>query len=113
MKLPLTDEFLWNLEGKEGIILTREGINKVIKAKFKLFQKRKRKDGKWIMVIFDIPEKKRFSRDFLRKTLYLLGYKMLQQSVWVSPYDVYKETQNFIQRGSLDSYVKMFLIKEI
>ena len=74
---------------------------------------KKRKDRKWIMLIFDIPEKKRESRSLLRETLYLLGYKMLQRSVWVCPYDVSRETEDFIQRNSLDPYIKLFLIKEV
>jgi len=102
-----------NLKTKQGIILTKKGIDKALKAKFKTEKKRKRKDGKWIMLIFDIPEKKRKMRDLLREMLSFLGYKMLQQSVWVCAYDVLKETENFIQRKSLDQYIKMFLIKEI
>jgi DNA-binding transcriptional regulator PaaX len=52
-------------------------------------------------------------RDLLRELLYLLGYRMLQQSVWVCPYDVLKETEAIIQKLSLERYVKIFLIEEI
>jgi hypothetical protein len=102
-----------NLEEKQGILLTKEGENKVLKIKFKMKEKEKRKDEKWQMVIFDIPERKRFFRDLLRGNLQILGYKMFQQSVWVCPYDVLKETEGIIRKYSLDSYVKLFLIEEV
>jgi DNA-binding transcriptional regulator PaaX len=44
-------------------------------------------DGKWRMLIFDIPEKKRFVRDRIRNTLNSIGFVRLQDSVWVYPYD--------------------------
>jgi len=102
-----------NLRNKKGILFTKKGMGKVLKIKFKIKKKKRRKDGRWMMLIFDIPEKKRDLRNLLRETLYLLGYKMLQRSVWVCPYDVLKETEDFIQRNSLDPYIKLFLIKEI
>ena len=52
-------------------------------------------------------------RDLLRENLYFLGYKMLQQSVWVCPYNVSKETEAVLRKYSLDPYVKLFLIEEI
>ena len=75
--------------------------------------KKKRSDKKWQMMIFDIPEKKRFLRNILRENLTLLGYEMLQQSVWVSPFDVFKETEDLVSRYELDHYIRLFLIEEI
>ncbi|OGZ63169.1 MAG: hypothetical protein A3C58_01860 [Candidatus Staskawiczbacteria bacterium RIFCSPHIGHO2_02_FULL_34_10] len=102
-----------NLEGKQAIILTKEGLNKALKASFIMEGKKKRKDGKWIMLIFDVPEKYRKSRDLLRSILRNLGYKLFQQSVWVTPYDVSEKTEKLLQMYSLDKYVKIFLIEEI
>jgi len=102
-----------NLEEKQGVILTKKGAEKVLKIKLKTTDKKKRKDGKWQMVIFDIPERKRALRDLFRKTLEILGYKMLQQSIWVCPYEVSKETEGIIRKYSIDPYVKLFLIEEI
>jgi len=102
-----------SLENKQGIILTKKGAEKVLKTKLRLREKRPRKDGKWQMVIFDIPERKRDLRDLFRETLHILGYKMFQQSVWVCPYNVLKETEVIVQKYSLDRYVKLFLIEEV
>lgn len=49
--------------------------------------KPKRWDGKWRILIFDIPERKRRVRDQTRITLLGIGFYRLQDSVWVYPYD--------------------------
>ena len=104
-----------NLEGNHALILTKKGANKALQAKFKLESnnRQKRKDGKWIMLIFDVPEKYRKSRDLLRSILHNLGYKMFQQSVWVTPYDVSEKTEELLQIHSLDNFVKIFLIENL
>ena len=102
-----------NLEQNEGVILTKKGAKKVLKIKFKIERKKRRSDEKWQMIIFDIPEKKRCLRDMLREKLRFLEYKMLQQSIWICPYNVQKETEFVLRKYSLDPYVKLFLIKEI
>ena len=48
-------------------------------------------DGKWRIVIFDIPEKKKAAREALRKKLCDLEFYRLQRSVWVTPYDCKNE----------------------
>ncbi|MCK5413710.1 MAG: hypothetical protein KAI57_05065 [Candidatus Pacebacteria bacterium] len=102
-----------NLEQNKGVILTKKGEEKILRIKLKTKKKKGRADKKWQMIIFDIPEKKRHLRDLLRSKLYLLNYKMLQQSIWICPYDVAKETEFILRKYSLDPYVKLFLIEEI
>lgn len=50
-------------------------------------KKPKRWDGKWRVLIFDIPEYRKTLRDKVRNTLEMLGFKRLQDSVWIYPYD--------------------------
>lgn len=102
-----------NLEGKKAMLLTKKGAEKVLKTKFKLEKKEKRKDGKWLMVLFDIPEKKRKLRNSFREYLQILGFKMLQKSVWVCPFDTLKKVEGIATKYLLDPYVKIFLIEEI
>lgn len=102
-----------NLEHKKGILLTAKGAEKVLQIQDKIEQKQKRKDGKWQMVIFDIPEKKKGLREILRGALQALGYQRLQDSVWICPYEAEKETEEVIQEYGIDPYVKVFLIEEV
>ena len=48
---------------------------------------KKRWDGRWRMVVFDIPEKRRSIRVRLRATMQSMGFMLLQNSVWIFPYD--------------------------
>lgn len=100
------------LENKQGIILAQKGLLKAFNVGLKT-DKKKREDGKWIMLIFDIPEKYKKSRRLLRSILKTLGYKIFQQSVWITPYDVSEKTEKLLQFYSLDKFVRIFLIEEI
>ncbi len=102
-----------NLQGVEGVILTKKGFDHVWKTTVVAVERKKRRDGRWQMLIFDIPEKQRRLRDILRENLLLLDYRMLQRSVWVCPYDVLKETEEVVRRYEIDPYIKVFLIREV
>mgnify|MGYP001600117489 CR=1 FL=1 len=69
--------------------LTAEGkrtIDTLEKNEFKLL-KPKKWDGRWRIIIFDIRETRRGTRDKFRRTLSQIGFLKLQHSVWVYPYD--------------------------
>jgi len=51
------------------------------------FKKPKKWDGKWRVIIFDIPEKKKKARDDLTILFRQTGIRRLQNSVWIYPYD--------------------------
>lgn len=50
-------------------------------------QKPKRWDGRWRVVLFDIPERRRKVRNLLRKFMVEYGFLRLQDSAWIYPYD--------------------------
>lgn len=105
--------YIKDLQGKKALMLTKKGISKALKASFKSKNKQKRLDGKWIMIAFDVPQKYHKARNLLRSVLKNLGYKIFQQSVWVTPYDVSEKTETLLQYYTLDKYVKIFLIEEL
>jgi len=47
---------------------------------------KKKWDKKWRIVIFDVPEKERVTRNSLRGILVETGFVMIQHSVWVYPF---------------------------
>lgn len=101
-------------QGKEKAwLLTKTGEERILRIEPKFKNYKKRKDGKWIMVIFDVPEKMRRKRDLFRCRLKSLGFRMLQESIWVCPFDVMEDTNNFINKFLLASHIKIFLIEEI
>lgn len=75
--------------GREEWYLTDEGENLARRLKIKLaFSKQKVWDGKWRLIIFDVPEDIRDRRDFLRRELSGFGLHQLQRSVWVTPHEL-------------------------
>ena len=77
-------------DGKSYARITESG-RKVLsfeqeKAKLKN-AKKKRWNRRWRVIIFDVPEKRRQTRDRLRNIMERTGFVRLQDSVWVFPYD--------------------------
>lgn len=73
-----------------GVRLTPEGeryAKRLKEAEQIKIRKPDRWDGRWRIVIFDVWEKRRAVRDQLRRTLVKAGFKRIQNSVWVHPYD--------------------------
>lgn len=101
------------LEGKKAVFLTKEGSERILRVKMKMAEKKVRRDGKWIMIIFDIPETKRKVRDHFRTNLRILGYENLQKSIWICPYNVLKETQELIKEYSIEPYTRLLLVDEM
>lgn len=98
---------------KRAVMLTPKGFEKSLKINFERKDRKKRRDNKWQMIIWDIPETYKKTRNRFRAALKLLNYQQLQQSVWICPYDVSRETEKMIRLYGIEDYVRMFLISEI
>lgn len=81
---------------KFKISLTKKGALEYIKYKIEK-EKKKPWDGKWRIIIFDILENRRRVRDLLRNRLRWYGFKELQRSAWVFPYDIKKEIEEVLE----------------
>lgn len=82
---------------KTKITLTENGRRKVISYELGEIQLKKGKwDGWWRVVIFDIPEKDRKGRNYLRDKMQELGFYTLQKSVLVTPWEC-KDEIDFIR----------------
>ncbi|MDO8183443.1 MAG: hypothetical protein Q7T49_00455 [bacterium] len=78
-----------NSNGQKVVRLTEVGKEKLREYKLKDLEIKKPKswDKKYRVIIFDIKEWKRPTRDKLRRWFEHLGLIKLQNSVWVYPYD--------------------------
>lgn len=99
-------------EGK-GYILTPKGEKKILENKVKNLKLKLDPFKYWLMIVFDIPEKRRKDRDLFRIYLYELGFQKIQQSIWISPYNVYKELKEIVNNLGLNQCVKFLKVKEI
>lgn len=70
-------------------------------------------DGKWRIVFFDIPEKHRRARDALREKLKEIGFRELQQSVFIQPYPCAEEINFLIEFFEIRNWVKLVEANEI
>ena len=89
-------------------------INKNILRNYTLFTniKEKPKADTKIMVLFDIPERKRKTRTWLRLQLKLWDFEMLQQSVWLGRGPLPKEFTNRLRMLNIQEGVKIFKIRD-
>lgn len=71
--------------------------------------RRKKWDGKWRVVVFDIPEIKRGVRDDFRWRLKKLGLALWQRSVWVTPFDMVKALNAYLIKNNLSSHVQIMV----
>ena len=65
-------------------------------------------DGRWRLVMFDVPEAKRGLRDNIRRELTKLGLGILQASVWISPNDIRDDIEKIIKKYNLKGEIKFF-----
>ncbi len=69
-------------------------------------KKTKKWDGKWRIVIFDVPESRKSVRDGLRYHLKRLGFSEFQKSVFAIPYPCEDEIVTLINLMGLKDYVR-------
>jgi DNA-binding transcriptional regulator PaaX len=68
-------------------------------------------DGKLRIVIFDVPEKLKRNRNFFRRHLVELGFKMRQKSVWVSPLPCEDLVRLVVRYHGLGKFVELVVGK--
>ena len=94
------------------IKLTRKGELEILLEKSKV-KKTQKWDGKWRLVIFDIPESSREKRDHLRYLLKQNKFCKLQASVFISPYPLNREALEYLQFSKLFDYIRILRVDEM
>lgn len=96
--------------------LTNKGAEKLNELKFRFWTTvsckhlSKDRNEELKIIIFDIPEKYRRKRLWLREVLKSLGFKMLQKSVWVGKAAIPEQFLEYIDSLELASYVEIFAV---
>lgn len=98
---------------KEVFKLTKLGYFRVRKlVKSFGIQKPERWDGKWRIIVFDVPENKKDRRDVFRRQLKNLGLANLQKSIWVHPYDCQDQVYYLAGNLFIKPYVR-YIVAEM
>lgn len=101
-------------DGSIEIVLTEKGKKLALKFSFDEMSIKKPVswDGKWRIVLYDIPEKKKKAREAFRKKIKELGFYELQKSVFVYPFPCkneidfvveFFEIRNFVRYGEVEN----------
>ena len=70
-------------------------------------------DGKWRIVLFDVPESKRPVRDYLRGVLKRHGFCEFQRSMWVWPYRLPSFITNLLADPQMRKYARALTTYDI
>ncbi len=97
------------INGEIKMILSENGKKRALKYELEnmMIPKPKNWDGKWRLIIFDIPEKFHKKRRALRMKLEELGFYLLQKSVWLYPYECRNEIDFIVEFFNISPYVRI------
>ena len=68
-------------------------------------EKPKNWDGLWHLICYDIPEFKKSERGYFQRKIRDLGFKKIQNSLWVYPYDCKEEIAIFAESLGVNNFV--------
>ena len=97
-----------NENGSVTLVLSEKGKKKILTYNIDdiSIKKPEKWDGKWRMVLFDIPNSRKKEREVLRSSLKNLGFLAYQKSVFVLPYECRNEVDFIIEFYNLRRYVR-------
>jgi len=103
-----------NKDGTTTLVLSSEGEHLALTYDLdNLVVARHPWDKMWRIVIFDIPEKLKPVREMLRFHLKRLGFRELQHSVFVLPFQCRKEIEYLIEFHNVRRYVRYIEARHI
>ncbi|MDO8570789.1 MAG: CRISPR-associated endonuclease Cas2 [Candidatus Daviesbacteria bacterium] len=101
-------------DGKIIFEITEKGKHRLLEYDFEnLDIKKKKLDGKWRLVIFDIPEDKKVSRDAFRKKLLQMEFIRLQDSVFATCYPCKKEIDFLVHYFGISDFITLIKVDQI
>ena len=110
LKALVRKELVLEERGNESPPKSKEAIAKTKKNKT---AKTTQWDGKWRIVLFDVPESKRPIRDYLRGVLKRAGCHPLMRSMWISPHKLPSYIQRILEDATYRRYARMITTTDI
>lgn len=97
------EEIFVTVKNKDDVSILKYSLRELLALK-----KKKKWQGKWFIVVFDVPEEERNKRNYLRSFLKEIGFYPYNQSVYVFPYECEKEIgliKKIVEGGKYMSYI--------
>lgn len=103
----------WLEAKKEGnksyYTMTPRGFRRLKEAAKRIYKMQAEPwDGKWRILIYNIPEAERHIRDELRQELVWSGFGLLSNSCWITPLDLQEQVEELFARYKIDTYADFF-----
>ncbi|MFY9463347.1 MAG: CRISPR-associated endonuclease Cas2 [Candidatus Sungiibacteriota bacterium] len=91
------------------LTLTEKGRVRALSATFQglKIHEQPQWDGMWRVVMFDIPDKKKWARDTFRRSLREMGFLQMQKSVFISPYPCEEEVEFLTAMFDVAGHVRL------
>ncbi len=107
------------LEASNGMVkvrLTNKGKKRLAEYSLSALEIRKPEkwDGKWRVLMFDIPAHPKtyqYARDALRNKIKKLGFRQIQKSVWVYPYECEDELLFIAEMFKVQKYIEILTVE--
>ncbi len=102
-------------QGMQIIKITDQGRQKILKMAIDNLELSKPKiwDGRWRLVVFDLPETRAKLRKILAEYLKVLGFYPLQKSVYLHAYPCEKEVEFLREYLTIGSNVRIFITNRV
>ncbi|GIW62015.1 MAG: hypothetical protein KatS3mg089_0867 [Patescibacteria group bacterium] len=103
------------VNGKQTIIITKDGRKRILTYALEelIIKKPHRWDGKWRVVMYDIPQQQKRLQELLSHILKNLGFLSIQESVYLIPYPCYDEIEFLREYYGVGRYLKYLLVEKI
>lgn len=96
------------------LVLTEKGRKKILRSEFgpNSITQPTKWDHKWRVVIFDIPDKRKIAREVFREMMRTMGFRKLQESVWVHPFPCKDIIDDLSTLYEVRPYVRVLLVQQ-
>lgn len=102
------------VEGKEKYLeLTKKGLQEIAWDNIGKQSREGKWDGLFRIVMFDIPEEKRHTRDIIRQKLEEIGFIQVQKSIFIYPFECKEEIDAICYFCSAKEYLKYMIANVI
>ncbi|MBI5400807.1 MAG: hypothetical protein HZB12_01680 [Candidatus Yonathbacteria bacterium] len=103
------------VRGQEYYVLTSTGRERAMRYKLKsmTIKRQKKWDGLWRIVMFDIPENKKYARRAIGYAIQKLGCIQYQKSVFITPYPCAKEIDFAGECFDVRKHIRIITAKDV
>ncbi len=97
----------------EAVKITKKGRQKLLKFDLEQMELKRKTDGKWRLIIYDISNLRKPQRELFRDMLKKLQFLRLQESVYLTPFICEEEIEYLRQVFDIDREVQVLKVTGI